>query len=89
MHAQHTPRLSHRTTLRVAQLACALALSAPAWAQVATDSAPMASTGTAPASAGFSGSFWSPGSARTHLARNSGHANFRLSLGSHYTSLDK
>lgn len=88
MHAQHTPRLSHRTTLRVAQLACALALSAPAWAQVATDSAPMADTGTAGASAGSSGSLWTPGSGRTMLGLNAGQSNFRVPCGSIYTCDD-
>ena len=88
MHAQHTPPRLHRTTLRVAQLACALALCAPAWAQVATDSAPMADTGTAGASAGSSGSLWTPGSGRTVLGLNAGRSNFHAPCGSVYACDD-
>lgn len=88
MHAQHTPRLSHRTALRVTQLACALALSVPAWAQADADSAPMDNTGTAGASAGSSGSLWTPGSGRTVLGLNGGRSNFHAPCGSVYACDD-
>ena len=88
MHAQHTPRLSHRTALRVTQLACALALSVPAWAQADADSVPMDNTGTAGASAGSSGSLWTPGSGRTVLGLNGGRSNFHAPCGSVYACDD-
>jgi len=88
MHAQHTPRLSYRTALRVTQLACALALSVPAWAQADADSVPMDNTGTAGASAGSSGSLWTPGSGRTVLGLNGGRSNFHAPCGSVYACDD-
>ena len=90
MHAHHTPssRLAHRTAVRVAQLACAFALSAPAWAQMSTDSAPVSDTTTSGASTGSSGSLWAPGSGRTVLGLNGGQSNFHAPCGSVYTCDD-
>ena len=90
MHAQHTPssRLSQRTSLRVAQLACALALSAPAWAQSDAGGEPMNEASTSGASAGSSSSMWTPRSGRTLLGLNAGQSNFRVPCGSVYTCDD-
>jgi opacity protein-like surface antigen len=90
MHAQHIPssRLSQRTALRVAQLACALVLSAPAWAQSDAGGAPTNEASTSGASAGSSGSLWAPGSGRTMLGLNGGRSNFHAPCGSVYACDD-
>jgi opacity protein-like surface antigen len=90
MHAHHTasPRRSHRTAVRIAQLAFAFALSTPAWAQAEVNSVPMDDTGTAGASAESSGSLKTPGSGRNLLGLNGGQSNFHAPCGSVYTCDD-
>ena len=90
MHAQHTPSscLSQRTALRVAQLACALVLSASAWAQSDVGGTPTNEARTSGASAGSSGSLWAPGSGRTLLGLNAGQSNFHAPCGSVYSCDD-
>ena len=94
MHTPHTPcpripqRIAQRATVRMTQLVCALALASPAWAQVATNSAPMDDTTTSGARAGSGGSLWAPGSGRALLGLNAGRSNFHVPCGSVYTCDD-
>ncbi len=74
---------SFSSPLRVACMACALALAAPAWAQADAGSAAAEGLETSGAGARASNTpWWTPGSGRTTLGLNIGRSDFQVACGS-------